>query len=199
MGQSGAEQKAAGILGAALDAVSLDDVPSAIGPLTSFVLGPLFDEVMRVAGLDVAKRMVRILRPLLQKRSELELGAAPGDGRAPTVLVVDEDIVTRAQVLAILSASGYEALSAPDGTVALAMSVRCRPDLVIAAVDMKLRGEHLTALLSVAFHDDAPPIVLLTNDPGWSVEGDGVRVLTKPVNRAMLLEAVEPLVARAAS
>ena len=95
------------------------------------------------------------------------------------MLVVDEDIVTRAQVLAILSASGYEALSAPDGTVALAMSVRCRPDLVIAAVDMKLRGEHLTALLSVAFHDDAPPIVLLTNDPGWSVEGDGVRVLTK--------------------
>ena len=57
--------------------------PVAATPLTSFVLGPLFDEMMKRSGVDAAKRAVGILRPVLQKRSEHELGEVD-DADAPS-------------------------------------------------------------------------------------------------------------------
>jgi CheY-like chemotaxis protein len=194
--QVGAEERADAILAAALAVVALDDVPIAAAPLTCFVLGPLFDAVMRSLGVEAAERVIRIMRPWLQKRSENELGDAPESSDKPVVLVVDSDLATRAQVLSILSGQGYDAISAPDGNVALAMSVRARPDLIISDLGVgHANGRQLAALLRVAFHEDAPPIVILTDDPSWRESSRGVCVLPKPIERASLLAAVEPLLA----
>lgn len=195
--QAGAEDGSQAVVDAALATVGLECVPAAAGPLTSFVLGPLFDEMMARCGVDAAKRMVRILRPLLEKRSKLELGEARAEADKPTVLVVDADLATRARVTAILSSAGYEAISAPDGNVALAMSVRCRPDLVISSLGVGgPAGRQLAARLSVAFAEDAPPLVILTEDDSWDDEDGPIRVVPKPVDRERLLAAVRPLLSR---
>ena len=190
--QAGAGDYAEDVLDKALATVGLERTPVAATPLTSFVLGPLFDEMMKRSGVDAAKRAVGILRPVLQKRSEHELGEAD-DG--PTILVVDESIATRARVLSILSELGYEAISAPDGNVALAMCVRCRPHLVITDLGVGgSAGRQLAARLRVAFVDDAPPLVILTDDPTWREPDGRIPVVTKPVDRARLLAAVLPLI-----
>jgi CheY-like chemotaxis protein len=191
--QAGAEDLAEAVVRDALALVELERVPGAIAPLTSFTLGPLFDRMMARCGIEAANRVVGILRPLLQKRSELELGEPPSEV-TPTVLVVDEDLATRAQVLSILSAAGYDAISAPDGNVALAMSVRARPALVISSLGVGgPTGRQLAARLSVAFPEDAPPLVILSDDDSFSEDSGPVRVVPKPVDRDRLLGAVGPL------
>ncbi|MEQ9323539.1 MAG: response regulator [Polyangiaceae bacterium] len=192
--QAGAGAHAGSVLAKALATVGLERTPVAATPLTSFVLGPLFDEMMKRSGVDAAKRAVGILRPVLQKRSEHELGEVD-DADAPTILVVDENIATRARVLSILSEVGYEAISAPDGNVALAMCVRCRPQLVITDLGVGgSAGRQLAARLRVAFVDDAPPLVILTDDPTWREPDGRIPVVTKPVDRERLLAAVLPLI-----
>ncbi len=192
--QVSSEETVDQILADGLRRAEHDAIPLDAGPLTTFVLGPLFDAVLHALGVDEAVRVVRILKPLLQKRAEIELGSLPPvSDRKKTVLIVDDDINVRAQLLSILSGAGHSAISAPDGNVALAMSVRCRPDLVISELRTgALRGRQLATLLKVAFHDDAPPLIILTDDPTLA-SAEGVCVLMKPIDRAEALAAVESL------
>ena len=184
------------ILGDALAQAELDRVPVSAGPLTNFVLGALFDTALAAVGRVPAERIVKILKPILAKRSELELGSAPPASLyKKTVLIVDQDIMVRAKLLSILTSAGYEALSAPDGNVALAMSVRCRPDLVISELNTgSVGGSQLATFLRVAFTSDAPPLIILTNDTSWSETSIGVCTLPKPIERVALLSAVRPLI-----
>ena len=183
------------LLDDALGRADTAKLPAAAGPLTAFVLGPLHQAVCARFDEEVADRLVRILKPVLQRRSQLELGSPPDSSpQLKTVLVVDDDIVIRAQVTSILGAAGYQVVSAPDMNVALAMSVRCRPDLVISNPTMgQLKGNHLTALLLVAFRQDAPPIIILSEDEGWRQQAVGVCVVPKPLDRERLLGAVTEL------
>ena len=197
--QATSKKHAPDIIADALSRGEGDVIPTAAGPLTAFVLGPLYDAAMHAAGVDKAERIILILKPVLVKRSELELGSLPPESqRRKTVLIVDKDIVVRAQLLSILTGAGYEAISAPDGNVALAMSVRCRPDLVISELNMgSVRGSQLSTLLRVAFNDDAPPIIILTDDMSWSDPASGIRVLSKPIDRVTVLGTVLPLIGEA--
>lgn len=175
-----------------------EGVPLSAGHLTAFVLGPLFDAVVEQVSRDAAHRVVSILKPVLRKKSELELGEVKEEAPAKqTVLIVDDDIVVRAQLLSILNAHGFHAISAPDQNVALAMSVRCRPDLIISDMSMgRVKGSQLAALLKVAFHEAAPPIIILTDDEEMSDPDAGVCMLKKPIERVKLLNTIEPLLVR---
>lgn len=181
----------------ALTRAGAEAIPLSAGHLTAFVLGPLFEAVREQSGEEAARRVVSILKPVLRKRSELELGEAPVTPTKPIVLIVDDDIVVRAQLLAILNASGYTAVSAPDQNVALAMSVRCRPDLIISDMSMgRVKGSQLVALLKVAFHEAAPPIIILTEGETHQDLGAGICMLQKPIDRDALLAIIEPLLER---
>jgi CheY-like chemotaxis protein len=181
----------------ALAVAGQDEVPMSAGHLTAFVLGPLFDAVIDQLGVDAAERMVCLLKPVLQKKSELELGTATPEPTKPTVLIVDEDIVVRAQLLSILNASGYNAVSAPDQNVALAMSVRCRPDIIISDMSMgRVKGSQLAALLKVAFDEAAPPIIILNDEHTCRDLDGGICMLKKPIDRNALLDIINPLLAR---
>jgi CheY-like chemotaxis protein len=191
--QAASKELVESIVTDALSRADSEVIPVSAGPLTVFVLGPLFDAVLHADGVDAAMRTVKILKPVLRKRSELELGELPPT-RKKTVMIVDQDIVVRAQLLSILSGAGYEAISASDGNVALAMSVRCRPDLIISAIDIgSARGNQLATLLRVAFNEDAPPIIILTEGERWLDSAAGVCVVPKPVDRIMLLSVMGPL------
>lgn len=183
-------ERADKVLTEALRRAGTSRVPQSAASFGAFVLGPLHDTLQDQTDEAATERVISILRPIIKTRSELELGPM-AEGDEPTVLVVDDDIVVRAQLLSMLGAAGYRAVSAPDSNVALAMSVRCRPDVIISAMGIgRVRGGHLAALLSVAFRDLAPPLVLLrSGDEDTLVPG--VIVLDKPVERTTLLQAVD--------
>jgi DNA-binding response OmpR family regulator len=77
------------------------------------------------------------------------------------------------------------------------MSVRCRPDLIISDESMgRVKGSQLAALLKVAFHEAAPPIIILTDGEAHQDPEAGICMLRKPVERVALLEIIEPLLVR---
>jgi CheY-like chemotaxis protein len=198
VGQATDRESAAKALSTALARHGAKTVPRSAGALSAFVLGALHDVLLEGHGEDAAERVLKILRPVIKKRSELELGPMEM-GSAPTVLVVDDDIVVRAQLLSILGAAGYRVASAPDSNVALAMSVRCRPDVIVSDLGLgRVRESHLAALLNVAFRHQAPPIVLL-NATGREIRVPGVIVIDKPLDRVTLLQAVDLCIRRAAA
>jgi CheY-like chemotaxis protein len=180
----------------------LEDVPTAPGTLSAYVLGSLRDTVATFADANAAAGLVKGLRPLLQTKTE-ELGddapevrAAEEEAPAPSagamVLLVDDDVEVRAALVRVLRKSGYNAVSAPEPNVALAMCVRRRPDIVIAAKDMQgTTGRQLGALLHVAFGNDAPPLVLLTTDDASKEDrAAAAAVVSKPVDETSLVEAL---------
>lgn len=191
-------ESASQVVAAALERDQVASVPRSAGAFSAFVLGALHDTLREWHGEAATERVLAILRPILKKRSEFELGPMER-GAAPTVLVVDDDIVVRAQLLSMLGAAGYRAVSAPDSNVALAMSVRCRPDVIVSDVGLgRVRGNQLAALLNVAFRQAAPPIVLL-NATGREIRVPGIIVLDKPLDRVSLLQAVDLCLRRGAA
>ncbi|HYV96166.1 MAG TPA: response regulator, partial [Gemmatimonadaceae bacterium] len=54
------------------------------------------------------------------------------------VLVVDDDVVARTMVVALLRAAGLDVLEAGDGTTALKLAVERRPNLIL--LDLGLPG-----------------------------------------------------------
>jgi CheY-like chemotaxis protein len=182
------------------------DVPDGPARLTAFVLGPLCEAVVEFAGDDAGHSMVQALTPLLRMKSELELPeddavtppppaseAPPGDRM---VLIVDQEVAVRAQVVRVLRANGFNAVSAPDTNVALAMCVRRRPDVLVASRKLGTTdARQLAALLHVAFGDEAPPLLLLADEKELS-EADraaAAAVLPKPIEEAALLRALDTI------
>ena len=150
-----------------------------------------------------AARMLRSLKPLLKMKTEREL---PGEGAADheiedppsgelyaTIIVVDPDVKVRANIVRWLRAARYNAVSAPSPEVALAMCVRTRPDVVIADTDaVNVSGQKLSALLTVAFGNKAPPLVMLTS--GDVAEREATATIDKPVERNALLDTIKSLI-----
>lgn len=173
------------------------DIPKKPGPLTAFVLGPLREAVVEFVGESGAVSMVRSLKPLLKMKSELELPVAEEDARhrdRPSVIVVDSDSQTRARLVAWLREDGFNAVSAADAMIALAMSVRRRPDVLVLDVDLDTTTRQVEGLLGVAFGEQAPPLLLLS---AYTHEGEAT--LAKPVERGALVDAVRGLHAAASA
>jgi DNA-binding response OmpR family regulator len=80
--------------------------------------------------------------------------------------------------------------------VALAVSMRSRPDLVIAASTMPVvGGRQLMALLKVAFSADAPPVLLMADaDTGVDKVEGAVAVVPKPLDLDQVLTQVTAIV-----
>lgn len=59
-----------------------------------------------------------------------------GPSAPPTILIVDDDIGIRSNVLELLQLSGYEVFSASDGVEALGVMQRHTPNLIISDINM---------------------------------------------------------------
>lgn len=187
------------ILRAALEAAGHDDVPDDAAAFTVFVLGALHDEVGQALGDEAAHAVVISLRPWLERKTAAAFDEPPTVAEtedAPTVLVVDDDIAVRSGLVQMLRGLGYNAVSAPDGNVALAMCVRYRPRVVISELAIgEARGKQLAALLRVAFGEQAPPLVMMTSEPDSAADLNGtLPVLAKPVRADDLAAALAGLV-----
>ena len=103
----------------------------------------------------------------------------------------------------VLQASGFKVLQAADGSVALSLATRSKPDLIISDVMMdNLNGFMLCELLRKEPSTSEIPIILITGEAqragAWESEMN-VKYLQKPVGVRDLLSAVNQQLESAAS
>ena len=140
-----------------------------------------------------AKRRCAVKAPLDPR------GATPVKQPQGDILIVDDDPGMRRLLCMRLEAEGYAVRAAEDGEQALAEASRQRPDLVISDLRMApVDGMDLLARL----HERLPglPVIMMT---AYGTIPDAVQAtrlgaygfLTKPVDKARLLEGVEEVMA----
>jgi CheY-like chemotaxis protein len=112
-----------------------------------------------------------------------------------TVLVATDDHELTQLAEEALRPAGYRVLTGPGGSLALALCVRHRPTLVLAAArPSPAAATELASLISLALGAEAPPVLLLADDPDAVAHPDVAAVLATPTNREELLAALEDFV-----
>lgn len=120
-----------------------------------------------------------------------ELPAAPG----ATVLIVDDEAPIRSLLRQALLEGGYNVLEAADGTMAITIARRQRPDLLILDLQMPgLSGQDVAQLLKADVTTADIPILILSVEDREHTAGLGAAAhLTKPVRMETLLQKVAEL------
>jgi DNA-binding SARP family transcriptional activator len=152
--------------------------------------------------LKVLKRELRIepdtdtkalQREILQIRAQRGEQAKQTDGRK-TVLVVEDNVLSRELMNAVLKSAGYSVVLAKDGAEALMMVGREKIDLLVIDVDLPYIDGH--SLLQ-AMHENgvAVPAIFISGLPGDDVEVRAFEVgaadfIRKPVKNSVLLARV---------
>ena len=112
------------------------------------------------------------------------------------ILAVDDSATILEMIKAILTAGGYEVLTAADGAEALDVARSESPDLILLDVMLpKLDGYRVCRLLKFDQKYKAIPIIMLTAKTEEQSMATGIRTganqyLTKPVEPERLLAAV---------
>jgi DNA-binding SARP family transcriptional activator len=109
----------------------------------------------------------------------------------PSVLVVEDEIVTREHLVAILTAAGYEVVAAEDGADALLLLSRRPFDVILADIVMPLL-DGFKLLEVVRDKRIETPVVFLTGRPCGASEAKALRLgavdyVAKPIDREILL------------
>ena len=115
------------------------------------------------------------------------------------ILVIDDDELQQEILQAILQSRAYYVSRAGDGEQGVALAQETKPDLIIVDLSMpKMTG--LEVISQLRGHPDtkATPIVMVTGHLGSDSRDDAHmagcdRYVTKPVDRELLLQAVEEL------
>ena len=152
--------------------------------------------------LKVLKRELRIepdsetqalQREIKQIRAQRGEEAKRADGRK-TVLVVEDNVLSRELMNAVLKSAGYSVVLAKDGAEALMMVGREKIDLLVIDVDLPYIDGH--SLLQ-AMHENgvAVPAIFISGLPGDEVEVRAFEVgaadfIRKPVKNSVLLARV---------
>jgi len=138
------------------------------------------------------KALQREVLQLRARRGEKEAGAA-SDGKK-TVLVVEDNVLSRELTNALLKSAGYTVILAKDGAEALMMVGRQKVDLLLIDVDLPYIDGH--SLLE-AMHENgvAVPAIFISGLPGDDVEVRAFEVgaadfIRKPVKNTVLLARV---------
>jgi DNA-binding SARP family transcriptional activator len=109
----------------------------------------------------------------------------------PSVLVVEDEIITREHLVAILSTAGYDVVPAADGADALFLLSRRPFDLILSDIVMPLL-DGFKLLEVIRNKRIETPVVFLTGRPGSTSEAKALRFgavdyVTKPIDREVLL------------
>jgi len=119
------------------------------------------------------------------------------------ILAVDDSATILEMIKAILTAGGYEVLTAADGAEALDVARSESPDLILLDVMLpKLDGYRVCRLLKFDQNYKQIPIIMLTAKTEEQAMATGIRTganqyLTKPVEPDTLLTAVAQELAKA--
>ena len=122
-----------------------------------------------------------------------------------TVLIADDDARIRRLLHATLRGGGHDVLEAADGEQALAVVRAHRPAVAVLDVQMpQLGGLQVVKRLRELHKDDAkavPPAILVASDLTSHLLREALThhvfsVLSKPVNYALLLDALARVIRR---
>lgn len=115
------------------------------------------------------------------------------DGHGDSVLVVDDDTSILDTVSSILSAEGYEVVSAASGEEALAAVARQRPRLILLDMRMPVMDGWAVARALRERGSRVPIVVMTAADSAqrWADEVGAAGFLAKPFGLDELLAAVE--------
>jgi DNA-binding SARP family transcriptional activator len=135
-------------------------------------------------------------REILQLRSRRgEDAEAPArDGRKKTVLVVEDNVLSRELTNAVLKSAGYAVVMAKDGAEALMMVGREAIDLMVIDVDLPYIDGH-SLLQAMRENGVEVPAIFISGLPGDDVEVRAFEVgavdfIRKPVKNSVLLARV---------
>ena len=112
------------------------------------------------------------------------------------ILVVDDSSTIRRSAESMLTAEGYDVVTAENGFEALSMVARHNPDLIFVDIMMpRLDGYQTCAIIKNNTQYRATPVVMLTSKDGLFDQARGRVVgsdlyLTKPFTKEELLAAV---------
>jgi DNA-binding SARP family transcriptional activator len=133
-------------------------------------------------------------REIFQLRArEPAAGPAPADAKK-TVLVVEDNVLSRELANAVLKAAGYNVLVAKDGAEALMLIGRETIDLMLLDVDLPfIDGHHL--LQAARENGVDVPAIFISGLPGDEIEVRAFEVgaadfIRKPVKNSVLLARV---------
>jgi diguanylate cyclase (GGDEF)-like protein len=118
------------------------------------------------------------------------------DGRAPLILVADDDDDIRSLVELRLRKAGYEVVAAADGGEALRLTKEHDPDLLVLDVSMPVLDGYAVCREVQALGPNAPPVIFLTARTHAAGVLEGFEVgasdyVTKPFRPAELLVRVQ--------
>jgi DNA-binding SARP family transcriptional activator len=132
-------------------------------------------------------------REIMQIRAQRGEDARKAEGRK-SVLVVEDNVLSRELMNAVLKSAGYSVVLAKDGAEALMMVGRERIDLLVIDVDLPYIDGH--SLLQ-AMHENGVvvPAIFISGLPGDEVEVRAFEVgaadfIRKPVKNSVLLARV---------
>lgn len=126
-------------------------------------------------------------------------GAINGDaaGSGTRILVVDDSATIRRSAESMLTAAGYDVVTAENGFEALSKVARHNPDLIFVDIMMpRLDGYQTCAIIKNNSQYRSTPVVMLTSKDGLFDQARGRVVgsdlyLTKPFTKEELLAAVQ--------
>jgi DNA-binding SARP family transcriptional activator len=133
-------------------------------------------------------------REILQLRTREPLASEQEEARKKTVLVVEDNVLSRELTNAVLKAAGYGVLLAKDGAEALMLIGREKIDLLLLDVDLPFIDGH--KLLQAARENGVEvPAIFISGLPGDEVEVRAFEVgaadfVRKPVKNSVLLARV---------
>ncbi len=133
-------------------------------------------------------------REILQIRAQRGEDAKPADHGRKTVLVVEDNVLSRELTNALLKSAGYLVLLAKDGAEALMMVGRENVDLLVLDVDLPYIDGH-SLLEAMRENGVSVPAIFVSGLPGDEVEVRAFEVgaadfIRKPVKNNVLLARV---------
>jgi DNA-binding response OmpR family regulator len=154
----------------------------AIGALESLLTHEVHHQRARPA-IQMAQRLFAI--------NSRHPGPGASPPQVPSVLVVEDEIVTREHLIAILTTAGYAVVAAADGAAALILLSRRPFDLILSDIMMPVL-DGLQLLEIVRDKRIETPVVFLTGRTGSASEArarqlGAVDYITKPIDREVLL------------
>ncbi len=103
------------------------------------------------------------------------------------ILIIEDEEAVRENILDLLEAEDFEAISAPDGKVGVDLALKESPDLILCDLMMpEINGFAVLSLLREKFNTSAVPFIFLTARSAKADFRQGMELgaddyLTKPV------------------